>query len=143
MSVAITLSLTAIRVSDLARSVAFYTRGCGFVMEREFTTPSFTAAIVRAGSAGLELILPAETASAVADHGSMLRKFVLNTDDPAAVMSRACALGGTEITAATDHPEYGMTIGVITDPDGYELEFVGRLDAPGCIAGHEQGVHQR
>ena len=75
MSGAVTLSLTAIRVSDLARSVEFYTKGCGFEMEREFTTPSFTAAIVRAGSAGLELILPTDgTASEPAEHGDMLCK---------------------------------------------------------------------
>ncbi|MET4165455.1 MULTISPECIES: VOC family protein [Gordonia] len=125
---AVTLSLTAIRVGDLTRSVEFYTKGCGFEMEREFTTPSFTAAIVRAGSAGLELILPADaTASAPADHSDALRKFVLNTDDPAAIMRQACGLGGRVITEATEYPEYGMTIGVIADPDGYELEFVGRV----------------
>ncbi|MFJ6095684.1 VOC family protein [Williamsia muralis] len=123
----IILSLTAIRVSDLTRSVEFYTRGCGFVVERKFTTPSFTAVIIRGGSAGLELILPADgTVPGPSDHGTMLRKFVLNTDDPAAVMSRACALGGTVITEAKEYTEYGMTIGLIADPDGYKLEFVGR-----------------
>ncbi|WP_439031659.1 VOC family protein [Gordonia terrae] len=129
---AVTLSLTAIRVGDLTRSVEFYTKGCGFEMEREFTTPSFTAAIVRAGSAGLELILPADGAvSQPADHGDMLRKFVLNTDDPAEIMRQACGLGGKVITEAAEYPEYGMTIGVIADPDGYELEFVGPVQPAG------------
>ncbi|PHV67073.1 VOC family protein [Williamsia muralis] len=123
---AVTLSLTAIRVSDLSRSVEFYTKGCGFEIEREFTTPSFTAAIVRAGSAGLELILPTDgAASEPAEHGDMLRKFVLNTNDPEAVIGRAFGFGGSVIAEATEYPEYGMTIGVIADPDGYELEFVG------------------
>lgn len=72
---AVTLSLIAIRVADLDRSIEFYTSGCDFEMEREFTTPSFTAAIVRAGSAGIELIRPTDaTASEPADHGDMLRK---------------------------------------------------------------------
>ena len=122
-----TLSLTAIRVGDLVRSVEFYTSGCGFVLEREFTTPTFRAAIVRAGAAGLARILPADDdVTDPADHGNMLRKFVLNTADPAATMSRAGAFGGTVITPAAEHPAYGMTIGVLADPDGYELEFVGR-----------------
>lgn len=129
---AVTLSLTAIRVADLDRSIEFYTSGCGFEMEREFTTPSFTAAIIRAGSAGLELIRPTDgSAAEPAEHGDMLLKFVLNTDDPAAVMSRACEIGGTVISTATEYPEYGMTIGVIADPDGYELEFVGPVHAAG------------
>lgn len=40
-------------------------------------------------------------------------------------MRQACGFGGRVIAEATEYPEYGMTIGVIADPDGYELEFVG------------------
>ncbi|TYQ10283.1 UNVERIFIED_ORG: lactoylglutathione lyase [Gordonia westfalica J30] len=123
----VVFSLAAIRVTDLGRSVEFYTKACGFAVEREFATDTFRAVIVRAGAAGIELILPTDgSQSQPPDRGNMFTKFVLNTADPAAVMSRACELGGTVITAATEYPEYGMTIGVISDPDGYELEFVGR-----------------
>lgn len=127
----VTFSLGAIRVGDLDRSLDFYTGGCGFVLEKRFTTPAFEAAIVRAGVAGVELIVPhGESATERPDHGNMLQKFVLNTPDPAAVMRRACEFGGSEVSPATEYPAYGMTIGVLADPDGYLLELVGRTADP-------------
>ncbi len=134
---AVTLSLAAIDVGDLARSVRFYTEGCGFELEREIKTPSLTAAIVRAGTAGLELIAAGNAAgSAAGVPGDGLRKFVLATADPAVVMERARALGGTVIAPAARHPAYGTVIGLIADPDGYRLEFIGRPAAGGRDADH-------
>ncbi|MGV9709070.1 VOC family protein [Gordonia sp. NPDC003424] len=121
------MSLTAIRVTDLSASAEFYSAGCGFVQEREFSTADFDAVILRAGAAGVELIrATGDGARRVSDHGNMLVKLVLNVSDVADRIERACAAGGTQVTAATDMPQYGMTIGVVDDPDGYRIEFVGR-----------------
>lgn len=121
------LSLTAVRVSDLALSVEFYTQGCGFEHDRDLTTPDFNASIVRAGAAGLELIRPiGESADAPVDHGNMFVKTVLNVVGVEQRMAEASAHGGVEVMPATRIAAYGMTIGTMRDPDGYLVEFVER-----------------
>ena len=119
-----TLSLTAIRVTDLARSGAFYTRGCGFTHDRDLETPTFRASIVKAGGAGLELVLP--TQADPPEHGNMLVKIVLESGDAVADMAAACAHGGNEEMPPTFFEAYGMVIGTIRDPDGHLVEFVQR-----------------
>lgn len=125
-----TMSLTAIRVADLDRAVEFYVQGCGFVYEKDLTTSTFRATIVRAGAAGLELVLPTDGAAGeTPDHGNMLVKIVTNTTDARARMADACAHGGTEVTPPTRLEAYDMVIGIVRDPDGYLVEFVQRPDA--------------
>ncbi|MBF6079543.1 VOC family protein [Nocardia beijingensis] len=120
----VTLSLTAIRVTDLARSAEFYTAGCGFAEENAFSTDTFDAVILRAGTAGVELIAP-HGDPAPPDHGTMFTKLVLNTDDVAGLLAAACARGGTEEMPATTLARFGgRTVGMVRDPDGYLLEFV-------------------
>ncbi|MBF6387734.1 VOC family protein [Nocardia farcinica] len=121
----VTLSLTAIRVADLARATEFYTAGCGFVEENAVATDAFDAVILRAGAAGIELIAP-RGESAPPEHGTMFTKLVCHADDVAAVMAAACAHGGAEEMPATALERFGgRTIGMVRDPDGYLLEFVG------------------
>ncbi|MBF6353090.1 VOC family protein [Nocardia higoensis] len=121
----VTLSLTAIRVTDLARSAEFYIAGCGFAKEREFSTDAFDAVILRAGTAGVELIAP-HGDTAPPDHGTMLVKLILNTEDVAGLLADACARGGVEEMPATALPAFGhRVIGKVRDPDGYLLEVVG------------------
>ena len=118
----VTLSLTAIRVTDLARSAQFYT-ACGFVEETSFSTDTFDAVILRAGTAGVELIAP-HGDPAAPDHGTMFTKLVVNTEDVAGLLAAACAHGGTEEMPATTLARFGRTIGKVRDPDGYLVEVV-------------------
>ncbi|WP_280493336.1 VOC family protein [Nocardia asiatica] len=127
---AVTLSLTAIRVTDLARSAEFYTAGCGFSQERSFATDTFDAVILRAGTAGVELVAP-HGAPAAPDHGTMLVKLVLNTEDVAGLLDSGCAHGGTEEMPATTLARFGgRTIGKLRDPDGYLIEVVSSTVQP-------------
>ncbi|MEV3964390.1 VOC family protein [Nocardia sp. NPDC050193] len=120
------LSLGAIRVTDLAKSREFYTAGCGFEVEREFATAGFDAVILRAGSAGIELIEPRDDAEPP-QLGNMFVKFVLNTPDVSALSARARRYGGSEETPPTVLPEFGgITIAVLRDPDGFRIELVER-----------------
>jgi len=121
----VTLSLTALRVTDLARSVEFYTAGCGFTRERAFATDTFDAVILRAGTAGVELIAPRD-GGAPPEHGTMLVKLILNTEDVAGLLAAACAHGGVAELPATAAAAFGgRVIGKVRDPDGYLLEVVG------------------
>ena len=123
----VVLSLVAVRVSDLQGSTDFYRRGLGFTVEREFATPAFDAVILRAGTAGVELILPKGAAGEKdSDHGNMFSKLVLNVADAATALRRGVECGGTEVSPVVEHASYGMTIGVLADPDGHRLELVSR-----------------
>ncbi|MGY5309340.1 VOC family protein [Nocardia gipuzkoensis] len=120
----VTLSLTAIRVTDLARSTEFYTAGCGFARENAFSTDAFDAVILRAGRAGVELIAPHGDPTPV-EHGTMFVKLVLNTADVVGLLAAACAHGGTEEMPATTSARFGgRTIGKIRDPDGHLIEII-------------------
>ncbi|MBM7459516.1 VOC family protein [Rhodococcus coprophilus] len=121
-----TLSLSALRVADLDRATEFYVRGCGFVHDKDLTTPAFRATIVRAGAAGLELMLPTDGGADEPEHGNMLVKIVVNTPDAQAQMTRACEHGGAEVAPATRLDAYDMVVGTVRDPDGYLVEFVQR-----------------
>ncbi|BDT91412.1 MULTISPECIES: VOC family protein [Nocardia] len=119
----VTLSLTAIRVTDLARSTEFYTAGCGFARESGFSTGTFDAVILRAGRAGVELIAPHGDPAPV-EHGTMFVKLVLNTADVVGLLAAACAHGGTEEMPATTSASFGgRTIGKVRDPDGHLIEI--------------------
>ena len=123
----VVLSLVAVRVSDLQGSADFYRLGLGFAVEREFATPAFDAVILRAGTAGVELIRPKGAAGDEdPDHGNMFSKLVLNVADAATAMRRGVECGGTEVSPVVEHASYGMTIGVLADPDGHRLELVSR-----------------
>lgn len=119
------LSLTAIRVSDLDRSVDFYTAGCGFVRGAEFGTPEYEVVVVRAGAAGIELMAGRDGQQfAEADHGNMFVKVVVNTTDTSAQVEQAVAHGGTVELPVTVLEQYGgMVIAMVRDPDGYLIEF--------------------
>lgn len=120
-----TMSLSAIKVADLERSIRFYVDGCGFIYEREFATTTFDAAILRAGTSGLELIVPRTGGSVV--HGDSFVKFVVNTPDVAGLMDGAVASGGTIEQPATVLTNFGgVTMGMLRDPDGYLVEIVER-----------------
>ncbi|NKY55223.1 VOC family protein [Nocardia flavorosea] len=120
------LSLSAFRVTDLAKSTEFYTAGCGFEVEREFATATFDAVILRAGPAGIELVAPRDEPQPP-QPGNMFVKLVLNTPDVPGLLARACRYGGTEEKPVTVLPEFGgVTIAILRDPDGYQIELVGR-----------------
>ncbi len=124
----VVLSLVALRVSDLRASTDFYVRGLGFVVERELDTPAFDAVILRAGTAGVELICPKGAAEeANPDDGDMFGKIVLNVGDAATVARCALEFGGTEVSPVVEHAAYGMAIGLVADPDGHRLELVSRI----------------
>lgn len=124
------MSLTALRVTELPRSVEFYIAGAGFERDREFSTDSFDAVILRAGNAGIELIRMRD-GQGVVEHGTMLEKLVLNSADAAGLVERMIAHGGTELLAPSVIEKYQMVIGKVRDPDGYVIEVAGPVTVSG------------
>lgn len=122
------LSLTALNVTDLDRAVSFYVGALGFTEGNRFSAAGFDAAVVRAGSSGLELMLPTgESAGHPREHGQMFGKLVLSVDDVEARVAAAVDHGGEEMMPATPVAQFGLVIGMVRDPDGYLVEMTQKL----------------
>lgn len=122
------LSLTALWVADLDRAVDFYVGACGFTDGERFTGRGFEAAVVRAGAAGLELMIPTGAdAGPGREHGTMFNKIVLSVDDAEARLAAAVDRGGEVAMPATPIEQYGLVIGMVRDPDGYLVEMTQTL----------------
>lgn len=121
-------SLTALNVADLDRAVRFYVGALGFTEGDRFSSAGFDAAIVRAGTSGLELMVPTgEAAGRPREHGQMFGKLVLSVDDVEARTASAAGHGGEVVMPATEVAQFGMIIGMVRDPDGYLVEMTQRL----------------
>lgn len=119
-----TLVLTALWVADLDRAVRFYTGACGFTEGERFSSQGFDAAMVRAGTAGLELMLPTgDKAEVDRTHGTMFNKIVLSVDDAEARVAAAVEHGGELVMPATPIEHFGVVLGMVRDPDGYLVEM--------------------
>lgn len=122
------LSLTALWVADLDRSVNFYVDACGFTEGARFPSRDFEAALVHAGAAGLELMIPTgDEGPQRREHGQMFNKIVLSVDDVAARLDAAVAHGGEIAMPATLVEQHGLVIGMARDPDGYQVEMTQRI----------------
>ena len=122
------LSLTALTVADLDRAVRFYVSALGFTEGNRFSAADFDAAIVRAGTSGLEFMLPTgEPAGRSREHGQMFGKIVLSVDDVEARVAAAMEHGGETVMPATPVEQFGLVIGMVRDPDGYLVEMTQRL----------------
>ena len=123
------LSLTALWVADLDRSVNFYIGALGFTEGTRFTGQGFEAAVVRAGTGGLELMVPTgDDAEPRREYGTMFNKIVLSVDDVETRLSAAADHGGEVAMPATPIEQFGLVIGMIRDPDGYLVEITRKLD---------------
>lgn len=121
------LSLTALWVADLDRSVRFYVDSCGFTEGARFPSRGFEAALVHAGTSGLELMLPTgHEVGREREHGQMFNKIVLSVDDVDARLTAAVEHGGEIVMSATVVEQFGMVLGMVRDPDGYLVEMTQR-----------------
>lgn len=123
------VSLTALYVADLAKSVQFYVDGCGLSRLHDVSTDTFDAVIVgRAdGSGGGIELMRNKVSTGPMERGTGFAKIVLTVDDVDATTSSAVANGGS-ITMAPMVLEQmgGLVLSMVADPDGYTAELVQR-----------------
>ncbi|OZC87716.1 hypothetical protein CH272_18605 [Rhodococcus sp. 05-340-1] len=126
------IALTALRVFDLARSVAFYVDGCGLFRVHDISTDTFDAIIVgqrNGAGGGVELIRERDPAAAI-EPGSGFAKLVMSVDDVEGTTTASVECGGTVVMAprALEHLG-GLVLSTVRDPDGYIVEFVQRASS--------------
>jgi lactoylglutathione lyase len=119
---------TMIRVSDLERSIAFYTEALGMELLRRQDYPEgkFTLAFVGYGdedaAAVIELTHNWETSSY--DLGNGFGHIAIAAPDIVAACERVREYGG-QVTREPGPMKHGTTvIAFVKDPDGYTIEFI-------------------
>lgn len=119
---------TMIRVADLEKSVAFYTKVLGMkeLRRSENTEYRYTLAFVGYGdekeNAVIELTYNWDTDSY--DHGNAFGHLAIEYDDIYAACENIKALGG--VVSREPGPVKGGTteIAFVKDPDGYAIELI-------------------
>lgn len=140
----IRVSHTGLCVSDLQKSLRFYTEGLGFVLADTYTagnevaaaaeiasTTQLTSQMIVKDGLRLELLWWAEpgtcgTPSAVRNHMG-LTHLSFAVDDVADIAARLVALGATVIESTRTHFSHGpMSVDLlfVTDPDGNRIELL-------------------
>ncbi len=119
---------TMLRVGDLDRSIAFYTKVLGMQVLRrqEYPEGKFTLAFIGYGPESdhtvIELTHNWDTPSY--DKGNAYGHIALEVDDAYAACDQVKAAGGKVIREAGPMMHGTTVIAFIEDPDGYKVEFI-------------------
>jgi lactoylglutathione lyase len=122
-----TVGAAGIGVSDLARSVDFYTRVLGMRQLMKLNLPQMEEVVVGYSGRGTSVALMHWTdgAYADADYRNLPVKLVLTVPDPASVAAAIREEGLEVIREPAPVPELGgVTVGFARDPDGYVIELL-------------------
>lgn len=121
---------TMLRVTDLQRSIAFYTDilGMRLLRQKEYPDGKFTLAFVgyqdESDGAVIELTYNWETDQY--DLGNAFGHIAIEVDDVYQACEKIEAAGGV-ITRPAGPMKHGATIlAFVKDPDGYAIELLGR-----------------
>ncbi|HEY1446845.1 MAG TPA: VOC family protein [Acidimicrobiales bacterium] len=115
-----------INVTDLERSVAFYT-SLGLTCTSRTEIEQASEAIVESPEGGSKLQLAQQKEQAEPfDLGTAFWKLYVNTRDVATVYDRALSGGASVDTPPARLDRWPVTVGFVRDPDGYLVELVER-----------------
>ena len=120
---------TMFRVTDLERSLRFYTQGLGFtlVSRKDYPEGKFTLAFVRSGAEQdggpmLELTHIWETARY--ERGDAFGHVAYRVDSIAAVQARLKEHGYDLSWGPGKTPDGRRAMAFVDDPDGYKIELI-------------------
>ena len=117
-----------IGVSDLKRSIDFYTRVIGMTKLQRFRLPHMDEMVVGfEGRRGSAIVLMHWTDGSDPSYRDLPIKIVLYVPDPPAVADAIRAEGLEILREPTPIPELGdAVVGLAKDPDGYVIELLQR-----------------
>ncbi len=130
---ATTVGQFCIYVSDLERSVAFYTDIIGLKVQSRTEIEDVHEAVLAADQGGGRLQLAERYNNGQpVHHGFALWKHYMIVDDAVAVHKKAVDAGYTSTMEPARLERWPVIVGFINDPDGYSIELLQYLqDAPG------------
>jgi lactoylglutathione lyase len=122
---ATTVGQFCIYVSDLERSVGFYTDVIGLKVQSRTEIDDVHEAVLAADQGGGRLQLAERYNNGQPiDHGFALWKHYMIVDDCVAVHQKAVDAGYTSTMEPARLERWPVIVGFINDPDGYSIEFV-------------------
>ncbi|HNO75578.1 MAG TPA: lactoylglutathione lyase [Nitrosomonas mobilis] len=124
---------TMLRVGNLDRSIQFYTQVLGMreLRRKDYPEGKFTLAFVgyQDESEGAVLELTHNWDTDHYDLGTGFGHIAIEVDDAYAACAKVKQLGG-QVTREAGPMKHGTTvIAFITDPDGYQIEFIQKKTA--------------
>jgi catechol 2,3-dioxygenase-like lactoylglutathione lyase family enzyme len=127
-----TLRLTSftpsLTVNDLARSLAFYTDGLGFIVgERWSDGDVLRGAMLKAGACALGISQDDWKQGRDRKKGAGFRIWCDTAQDIDAIAARLKAAGHPLSEEPEDHPAWGMRSFSFDDPDGFHLTIARKL----------------
>jgi len=109
-------------VNDLAKSIAFYTEGLGFIVGQRWTEGEVLRGVMlKAGATELGLSQDDWKLGRDRKKGEGFRLWCETTQDLDAIAARLKAAGFPLTSEPTDNPEWKMRSFSVDDPDGYHL----------------------
>jgi lactoylglutathione lyase len=127
--VATTVGQYCIYVSDIERSIRFYTEVIGLKLQGRTEIDDVHEAHLAADEGGGRLQLAERyQGGRPIDHGFALWKIYMNVDDCAATHARAVEAGYEWTMTPTRLDRWPVTVAFVNDPDGYSVELVERHD---------------
>lgn len=114
-----------INVSDIERSEAFYTDVMGLKVGHRIEIPGVKEVVLSGVDDGMQIQLAQQLEKpGPIEHGNAFWKLYINTDDCQGLYDRAVAAGAGSISGPEFLEQWSVTIAMIKDPDGYEIELV-------------------
>jgi lactoylglutathione lyase len=122
---ATTVGQFCIYVSDLERSVAFYTDIIGLKVQSRTEIDDVHEAVLAADQGGGRLQLAERyNGGQPIDHGFALWKHYMIVDDAIGVHQKAVDAGYTSTMEPARLERWPVIVGFINDPDGYSIELL-------------------
>lgn len=119
---------TMLRVGDLERSIAFYTRvlGMRLLRRKDYPEGKFTLAFVGYGDESEHTVLELTYNWGVDRYelGTAFGHIALEVDDAHRACEDVAAKGGKVVRPAGPMKHGGTVIAFVEDPDGYKIEFI-------------------
>jgi catechol 2,3-dioxygenase-like lactoylglutathione lyase family enzyme len=114
-------------VTDVDRAIDFYVKGLGLTVARRIENPTNTEVPLLFPGGGLTLLLIKSKAPAAAPgQPPRIGRVILDVADVRALEARLTAAGYRLRRPVTENPTHHVLVGLVTDPDGNELELVQR-----------------
>ena len=124
-AVATTVGQYCIYVSDIERSIRFYTEIIGLKVQSRTEIPDVHEIVLAADEGGGRLQLAERYNNGQKiDHGFALWKIYMIVDDCNAVHQRAVDAGYESTMTPERLDRWPVIVGFINDPDGYSVELV-------------------
>ena len=122
---ATTVGQYCIYVSDIERSIAFYTDVIGLKLQGRTEIDDVHEAHLAADEGGGRLQLAERyNGGQPIDHGFALWKIYMRVDDCEATHAKAVAAGATSTMEPTRLDRWPVTAAFVLDPDGYSIELI-------------------